>query len=152
MNSLKKGQITVFIILGLVLVVTLSLMFSIRDVAVQNDEYQITTNAAPLQSYIISCLEKVSSEQLSQISLQGGVLQLEEFMYYNLTKVAFFCMQKNSECVHSYLRIQDVENMLAKAIADNLDKCIDLQVFAKQGFGVRDGEKKATVKISDKKI
>ncbi|MBU0665810.1 MAG: hypothetical protein ABIC91_01335 [Nanoarchaeota archaeon] len=77
----KRGQFTVFVILGFVLVVAFSFMLFARNAIVEAqlqaraekivDETLRTTN---INHYVTSCLESITNEAVSLIGLQGGVI------------------------------------------------------------------------------
>ncbi|MFH1400329.1 MAG: hypothetical protein ABIH41_02320, partial [Nanoarchaeota archaeon] len=75
----KKGQITLFVIIGLVLVILVAISLFIREAFVGNgDQSQIdeSTNAAirSISTFVTDCLKLSAEEAVLQAGLHGGVI------------------------------------------------------------------------------
>ncbi len=77
----KRGQVTLFAILGIVLLLVIAFILSLQRVAVQDRldrEAQATISdfiqANALQDYVSSCLDKVTSQGVYLLGQQGGVI------------------------------------------------------------------------------
>lgn len=74
----RKGQLTIFIIIGIALLFSTALIIYIRQSVVQNKPpveiamEQIPTELQPLQTYVTSCLETTAKEAIKIIGVQGG--------------------------------------------------------------------------------
>ena len=71
---IKKGQVSIFIVVGLFVLVILGLVIYINDggsSTVVNSGIE-NNNQVMLRSYIETCLEQSLVESLEHISLQGG--------------------------------------------------------------------------------
>ncbi|MBW3022593.1 hypothetical protein KY308_00630, partial [Candidatus Woesearchaeota archaeon] len=90
----KKSQITVFIIIGVILLFSAALVFYIKErVGVPEREVEVAvekvpTEIQPAQEYVTNCIEKVSTEAIKKIGLRGGYLSTEE-QDFPLTLVKF---------------------------------------------------------------
>jgi len=71
----KKGQITIFIILGIIIVIAFAFVFYLSRVEVTETklESEILKDEI-IRIYITSCLEKTSDDGLELIGMQGGVI------------------------------------------------------------------------------
>lgn len=83
--GVKKGQITIFVILGLVLLISASLVFFMQQTFVSQklDAQARTTitefsESAPLQNYVETCLSSVLQDGLELIGDQGGALYTDQ--------------------------------------------------------------------------
>lgn len=65
----KKGQLTIFIILGIILVASVALYFVFRGGIVQ--EYSIT-DTGNVKNFVDDCIEQVGIDVLKQVSEGGG--------------------------------------------------------------------------------
>lgn len=79
----KRGQVTLFVILGIVLVSVFSFAFFVRGFFVQNqlekEAEQLVSDFIQTNSinyYVSNCLERVSNEAMKKISLHGGVFDV----------------------------------------------------------------------------
>lgn len=79
MNS-KKGQLTIFIIVGIVLLFSAALIIFIRQSITQYKPpievttEQVPTELQPLQQYVTNCIADVAKEGIKKAGIQGGYL------------------------------------------------------------------------------
>lgn len=66
----RKSQITVFIILGIIIVISMGLLFAVNI----KNEFSVPLYDIKVKEYITGCLERVADEGLYLIGRQGGVL------------------------------------------------------------------------------
>ena len=77
--STKKGQITIFIILGILLLLALVLViFLKKEVLVFKPEEIVPTTKGKVESLITSCIDDISEDALFLIGLQGGYINVPE--------------------------------------------------------------------------
>ncbi len=75
----RKAQVTIFIILGILLLLALVLViFFKKEVIVFKPEEIIPTDKGKIESDLIGCIEKVGGDGLFLIGLQGGYIQVPE--------------------------------------------------------------------------
>ncbi|MEK6969807.1 MAG: hypothetical protein AABW48_05245 [Nanoarchaeota archaeon] len=73
----KKGQVTIFIILGILLLLALFLTVLIKQELVTfNPEEIIPTEKGKIGKYITACIEEVGNDALFKIGVQGGYIEL----------------------------------------------------------------------------
>lgn len=89
----KKGQVTVFVIIGIVLIFIFGFaIFAVQwinDSAEQKEAENIVEKALadiPINSYVTSCLEAVTSQGIQEILLQGG--NLYSYNYYDTNSIS----------------------------------------------------------------
>lgn len=75
----NKGQVTVFIILGILLLLTLILFIFLRKeiVAISPEEF-LPTEKGRIEKIILNCIEQSADEALLRIGNQGGYLDIPE--------------------------------------------------------------------------
>ncbi|MEK6886507.1 MAG: hypothetical protein AABW88_01625, partial [Nanoarchaeota archaeon] len=79
MMKSKKAQLTIFIIIGIVLLFSAALITFIRqNVVLYKPPVEITETVAtelqPIQRYVIECLEIVAKEGIRKAGVQGGII------------------------------------------------------------------------------
>ncbi len=75
----NKGQITIFIILGILLLLSVALILLLRSEQVGFDITEIIpTEKGVVESYISSCITSVGEEALGLAGLQGGYIEVPE--------------------------------------------------------------------------
>ena len=89
MNLTKRGQISVFIILGILIVIVMLILFS-RDAGFDT----IFSSASPYQE-IEGCAQVAVQEGLDILSEQGGVIDSENYYLYDGKKVDYICYSEN---------------------------------------------------------
>src|SRR3989338_2719686 len=152
----KRGQITVFIILGLIVLLTIALLIYFQgeqittkfDPAVKK-QFAIEHDTKPLQEYIGSCLKQVSIPIIKDLAGHGGTLNPLLFRYHEQEKINYLCLDRNTHCESTFLTREEIEKELAEEINKKLGSCIDLQLFKNQGFFVNTSEKELRVDIAD---
>ncbi len=78
----KKGQITLFIILGMFMVLIFVLIIYFRsEMMVFKPEEIVPTNKGKVENQITSCIEKVGNDALFLIGLQGGYIKVPETVF-----------------------------------------------------------------------
>ena len=75
LSSLKKGQVTIFIIVAIVLVVGVVAYFALRG----GLSTGVPEDMRPVYDYYISCLEETAREGVSLLGEQGGYIEVPEF-------------------------------------------------------------------------
>jgi len=121
LNLSKRGQITIFIILGIALAIVLILLF-----VNQNNLFSIFLGKTPLNQ-VTECIEDSTKEALSLIISQGGSIEPELYFPYKDNKLQYTCYTEESfqKCVNQKpLLKQSVEKELATYIQPKLSNCL----------------------------
>lgn len=136
MNN-KKGQVTIFVIIGVVLVVAAIVIFmfwpQIRtSFAISSDNPEI---------FLKNCLEDEVNENLEIISLQGGSLSPQHYFIYDGNKVEYLCYQEENyiPCVVQRPLLKNhIENEISNSIQNTGGKCLDSlkENLEKRGYSV----------------
>lgn len=128
----KKAQLTIFIIIGVVLLMVFFISISLSDY--RSDEKQIISDEIrPINSFVESCLEYVSENATWTLTRHGG--RISELVYDKIPEIT------------------EMENELSEYINDNIDFCInDFEVFEKQGFIITPGSHIVKTRINQEDI
>jgi len=80
----KKGQVAVFVIVGILIFVAIAILFFIKTGDKKTQDLEIDS----IKSYIDSCVESVSREGVYLIAMQGGYFEVpnpkEEYSYIEI--------------------------------------------------------------------
>lgn len=80
----RQGQVTLFIIIGIVLVLALVVViFITREARTIKPEELVTTGKGPVADYIANCIKKLGEEALSRVGEQGGYVDLPQEIAQN---------------------------------------------------------------------
>ena len=155
----KKGQVTTFIIIGLVIVLVVGTGFFIRGYLEKRDlslEEQlgivVPQQVKPIKNFIDSCIEQTTLDGVRLLGLQGGHISLppDQFItaagnqfsnslaIFNGFNVPYWYYEKASGLqVSSIPPLEQMNSELANYIDLNLEDCASgLSVFGVEGYTV----------------
>ncbi len=152
---MKRGQITTFAIVGIVLVAAVLLILYLRG---QFFFGPVTpeTLGERLQSideHVTTCVQEVAPDYIKRIGLQGGHLKTPEGTYRlrEDVTISYLCYNIPDEntCSNRLLLRTDMETELENAIDQALAGCIDLSKFGRGYELATSGKRKTNVTIGD---
>ncbi len=110
----KKSQVTIFILLGVVLLFVFIFMLYQTNIAPE-DPSLIGKDALPVKTFVDSCLERIGIEATHKLTEFGG----------NVNELVF----------DKIPTLRQMENNLSNYINGNIDDCLnDFEEFKSQGF------------------
>lgn len=129
----KRGQATLFIILGIVLVVLVVLYF----VGVQQEIIppllaggDASAQMSAVDQHIRECMADIGNEYVTILGAQGGYLSpgTDTYRLYNDTQVSYLCWNQVtvSTCTNRLLTIAHMEEELTDVIEEALGTCINV--------------------------
>ena len=143
-----KGQVTIFLILGIVIVLIIA-FFIYLGLNIQSSSLERYSPelADDIEGKIRSCVESYAEDGLMKIGKQGGYIALpRRFLRTNYSSIAY-----------SYWRgdivlrsLKDIENELSKYIDINLARCVDFESFPKAKITAKAPLTKVTIR--DEKV
>lgn len=149
----KRGQISAFAIIGIVLVTGALIFFVYRASIMEGmGEVSVPSEVVPVKVFVDGCLKKVGEEAVRENSLNGG--------YYSLSAdVQSDSMHLSDHTVPLYAAGKDVKYppkekvgaYLAEYVKDNLKACLG-DFSALKGFTVQAGDFTVKPVISQKEV
>lgn len=137
----KRGQVTTFMIVGLVILIIFILLFSIRrsGFGMKSQDY-LQSSADDIKSKVNDCIDKDTKEILDLIGKQGGYLNPGASIMYNGYKVPYLCFNipDTDQCANAMVNTADIEKQLADYLKSNLPACIDINNLGKDLFSTYD--------------
>lgn len=129
----KKGQVTIFIIIGIILIFAV-LVYKSYGEDNKVKEVQLTPEEIfPIKSFVQSCLDKDAKEATILLALYGG--KMDELVYNNI------------------LSLSEMEDELSEYINDNIDNCLnDLEVLKNDKFYFKTKEHTIETSINTKDV
>lgn len=129
----KKGQITVFVIIGIVIVALIVLLYAFRkDISVPFVQVNLQDEMQQVRSDIETCLKSSSEGHVERIALQGGYLSPPpgSFRLFNDTPISYLCYNQAGKptCTNRMLTLDSMQKELNNAIEDTLPECMELDV------------------------
>lgn len=143
----KKGQITIFVILGIVIIALVVLFLAFRkDILPPSTQQGINAEMREAKRIVNDCLDRETTDLVKKLALQGGYLSPgpDTFRLWNDTPISYLCFnQENRDtCTNRLLTLRKMEDQLSKAIEENLQTCVDftdisgVEVIANKPFQV----------------
>ncbi len=154
----KRGQLTVFIILGITLLLLTAIFLYYRNIDIKKAEPSAEKGVVgyltpeEFKAHVVSCIEQTSEPWIKFIGEQGGTLNLDSYKEYFNFKYRYLCHnQQEYGCVNDVLTRREMENQLNKVIKDGMLKCINFDEFKKQGYEIKTGtlDVKTSIAASD---
>ncbi len=150
----KKGQITVFIILGIILVAITGGVLIFKNFYTI-DRYTALNNqvlqAESVKFLIQECLNIEGEKAISYVSAQGGYNALPEnleFIEYSIFSMPVLF----KEGVSNMINESNLEEQLSDYVKDNLKNCVDFSIFEKQGLVFEVKEPAVVAEIHNDKV
>jgi len=149
----KSGQVTIFVIIAIVIVIGVVLFFSLNK-----NINPITREISP-QGYLDSCVKSALTDATDTVEKQGGSINPKNYVLYNNITVEYLCYtnQYYVPCVNQQPLLQKhVENEIAGEIKKRFDSC--LINFKKEygpdgrGYTIDSGSSQVIVELQPKKI
>lgn len=119
----NRGQIAIFVIIAIVLVVGVAFILLLRQ---GNVSINLTQTFDP-QSYMDTCIRDAVKEKVPIIMKQGGVIEPSDFKLSEDVPVQYVCKNVNlyEPCVNQYpLFITHLKQELESSIKNNVGVCL----------------------------
>ncbi len=143
----SKAQVTIFIIIGVVIVGSILAVFLLRN----NLEIEAPTKAGP-QQFIRSCIEDSIEDSISKILDGGGKISPEQTIQYKDENYHYLCYQADP-----YLGCYNLNPLLEKSIEEEIEtdtkelvqECFELlkEDFSDKGYFVKEGKTEYSIDL-----
>lgn len=149
----KKGQVTIFVILALVIIVLgVAIYFLVPKI-------QSNSNAAMQnpETYFQNCVQKTLQNDATNISLQGGSLNPSPSYTYLGQKISYLCYSNEyyTPCViQQALLIPNIEKQLDEAVGSKANECFNemQSTYKKEGYQVSMNSGSSSVDLIKDKV
>jgi hypothetical protein len=153
----KKGQITIIIIIGIIILAAVSTMIFFKNqsfkegiIASKEEITQTDFNVAGIKSYVESCITKTTNEAILENGRSGGYFYLPN----ESTKDLFENVPYYSTATEDLFPTNEIiANELSYYLDTMLDLCLEnFAPYVKQGFNVTMNEPSSKIKLTMTKI
>ena len=133
----KKGQLTIFIIIAVVIVVVGILIYTFYP----EIKIGLGLESKNPQAFIQSCIEEDIEEDIGKLSLQGGSLAPTHYILYNNEKIEYLCYTREyyKTCVVQQPMLKEhIESEIKNNIQEKVEVCFDSmeESYQKRGYDV----------------
>ncbi len=134
--SSKKAQVTIFIILGIVLLLAVVLVFTLKEEITKfKPEELITPTKGKVENFIITCMDKVGEEALFKVGLQAGYIEVPEEIVkdasMNLKVSPMNVVPYWAEGPNTHIpSLEEIKIRIDKYLEENVRNCLfEMQAF-----------------------
>ena len=156
----KRGQTTIFIIIGILIVAGVLIFFFLSNEKIRNPFVSAEENP---ERFISICIEKALREKLETIMIQGGYMENSLNKTFKFTKenkyqdISYLCYTQNNyvSCLNQEPNlIFHLQNEVKKNIETEVRDCIDQLSFSldENGYMTETSYKDFDLKLSEEKI
>jgi hypothetical protein len=149
----KGGQVTIFIILAIVIIVLGILVYMYFP------QIKTTLGLGPKnpKSFIQACIEEKIEESVETLSLQGGSINPEHFILYDNEKIEYLCYTNEyyKTCVMQRPLLKaHIENEIKDEIKEEVKECFNSlkESYQKKGYSVDMKEGGTSIELLPKRI
>src|SRR3989344_3545142 len=166
----KRGQVTVYILLGIVVIALFLITTYISDSGFldrTNENIEINAQILPSHTLVEECVTNIAKEGVNILGAQGGRINVENQKYLNplvpfsssldifgngvLNVPYWFYRTPNGINTQEIPKVNDMESELETYIEDNIVFCYEDLKELDQYFVNYEGETKVNVEIQDTK-
>jgi len=128
----KRGQVTLYIIVGIIIVILASLIIFNKQLGL--DQVVLPGRGLdfnPITEHIMDCTVEAATLPIYEIALKGGSLSPASYRLYEGVTVSYLCynMKDTPQCYNKMLTINNMEQELQDVINFNMLQCLNLNQF-----------------------
>ena len=147
----KKSQVTLFIIIGIVILLTAAIFYFIRESRIYVEPELIEPELMPIKNYIETCIELTAEDAIGILGLQGGYIDIpkeindEKYAYIKIDDTGFFKIP--FWYYNGLSRIPSVnlmETQISDYVTKNIGECIREFIAFENEFDITEIKKLKT--------
>ncbi len=132
----KFGQVSMFVIIGIVILAAVLLILFYRgQFFFPATPQALEDRMNSIREHVSECIREISPEYINRIGLQGGYLATSEGTYRkdNDVPISYLCynVEDKPNCYNRMLTLNEMESQLSEAIKNGLMTCINLRSFGR---------------------
>ena len=144
----KRGQVSTFIIIGIVFLMAFMLIFFLRDsirekfIGAVNQQEYLNSQLNQIKRIIDSCAAKETINAVDLLSESGGYFNPVEYITYHGMKVSILCsnIQGQKYCNAKPLSIEEVNSRLNSYLTTKVRNCINIGSFRNKDYILTTGD------------
>ncbi len=158
----KRGQVSVFVVIGLILLVIVSLwLYFQRETALQPERIDVPMDVKSVQEYVEQCLQKIAEPGAYLLAFNGGIFPevLDDQPVQSLVSDYLLTDQRILPYLFVNGRKKSLDEITGRAeqhlsayIQQNLPACTDFAGFLERGMFITEGPVRAETTISPTKM
>ena len=153
----KRGQVTVFVIIGIVVILIIALFFFARNnlgIGINPQQF-VESRLDPIRDNVKECIDKVVPEAVTSLGKQGGDFSPATYRRYQGQMVKYYCLNIPDEnnCLNVMPTLAGIKRNLQEYMQFQISNCIDRSLLkSKYGYKVITGNPKTEVEFQGQSI
>jgi hypothetical protein len=145
---MKRGQLTLFLIIGLMLLGITAVAIYISQISVNEGPQKIDSD--PLVFFVNDCVKKTLEEAIKMNSIKGGYYSVpENSVQYSFLRVPYYWNKGNVSVPSVFI----LEKELSAYVEENSNFCINnFKSFENQSYSFKYGKILSSVSINNKTV
>src|SRR3989344_877048 len=150
----KKGQISFFIIIGIIMLIILGTYLALRSTS---EQPLIPVQKSPVQQFVDSCLEKNAREAIYLLGQNSGFIYIPQelnnpLLFYEKTPLDTYAIPYWWIEGKSFVPTNEyVNGQITRYVQENIENCLDFSTFERQ-FDIRTGNPIITTSLNQDDI
>jgi hypothetical protein len=156
----KRGQITVFVIIGLIIIASVGTYLAIKSTT---GDSNVGQEFLALETYHKTCIQEIAASGVRIMQGKGGYIKEAEFVRGNPLEplssrmnflgdsVPYWLYLNNGEIVQQAPTINTMQEQLEEWITNKINECT-FEEFSRQGYDIQRNIKNTEVEIKDREI
>jgi len=144
----KRSQITLFIILGILVLLAITTYIYVQQINKNaagkkdlSELYNIGNNLEPVRLYTEACIRQTAEPIIRRIGNHGGTSEPFSYRNYYGTRLNYLCIHDDEHgCMSTLLLRQGMELEISEHVKKELERCVNLNIFRKQGYEIEEGQ------------
>lgn len=144
----KEGQVTIFIILGIVALLSILFIFFARDQIIErltrvtNVEQKLQLELSLIDEEIERCINEEAGQTISLLVQQGGYLDPQSYKNYYRQKFTYLCTKQEGQenCVQQTISKENIKERIDTNLQEKILNCLDLSLFRDQSYTLTTGD------------
>lgn len=130
-NLHKKAQVTVFIIIGVIVLLSVGIFLYVKSEGdIFKPDFLLPQEVIPLKNFIDQCIEDIASPSIDKMAFHGGYIELDEFA----DPRSYFSLMPSSDLrtalwlydgVNRMPSLANMQNQISDEVTNNLLDCIN---------------------------
>jgi len=158
-TTVKKAQVTIFVIIAILIVTSVSMLFYFKT-----QPFAVPAQFKPVEDYFIGCIENAAEKGIQLLGSQGGYIEVPYFEpgsqympfssqldFFGIGIPYWFYLSGNNIAKQQVPSLNSMEKQLSNFLNEEVKKC-DLSVFEEKGYTINSGDIKSTVKINEQDV
>ena len=156
----KRGQVTIFVILGIVVLFLILILTVFRDTLLesrfgtQTNDDLVSTQVESIREYVEECIEETGYEIISVLGKQGGSLNPGLSKYWYGEDISYLCYTEQGGPCYKMVPFltSHMEGEITDYVSERLVDCVEFSSWESRGYEISAGDYRVETTIGDENV